>query len=349
MTFASLALPSLADVPGAYAIRSDESFARPLALSLLDTGVITDADVQGRPVSAIDVATVALSRRWNALTQGMNLFDWQLRIEHTPEGALYSNTLQQDHLWALIQTTRGPVSCRQVCIGGAMKALEAVREGLGQTVLATLCDAFRMLPTICTPQFALHFAEYIYWYGYDDEKEALEEAMRMHGCDTVDDLLSTTDFFTRSQFFAEIPEWVTRPQRVLTHRQVRRAAGRDAFAREVVDAMDAVWNVVRFYGPFADVRSEDVGADLIDFGLIVRWTEDDVTGRVIDDYLHDCSQGDCVVASSVTPLRIVGTDIADWLSRMEATALLAKMVERALALFMREEFDAPKNLLRVMA
>jgi len=344
MTFAPLALPSLADLPGVYTIRSGESFSHPLALSLLHSGVITEADVRQRPKSELALAQAALSRRWEQITAGMNLFDWNLRIEQAPEHG-YPQYLEE-HLWALIQTGGGPVTCAVICIGRAMEKLESVRAGLGQTVLATLYDAFRMLPTVCTPRYVLGVAEYLYWYGESDEDEAIKQALDMGGYDTVEELLASEDFFTRDKFFSEMPEWAAQPRRTLTRRQIQLAAGRDPFVREIVDAMDAVWNIVRFYGPFADVRSEDVGADLIDFGLLVRWSEDDMVGRVLDDFLHHAQEGDYVIASSVTPLKIVGADMADWLKRMESTGMLAKAVERVLSLL--ADFQEPRTLVRVL-
>ncbi|CAN7608095.1 PRTRC system protein F [Caballeronia sp. LjRoot34] len=345
MTFAPLALPSLADVPAVYTIRSAESFSHPLALSLLDSGVIAESDVRQRPKSAIALIQTALSRRWEQITEGMNLFDWHLRIEQAPEHGFPQH--REEHLWALIQTANGPVSCREILIGRGMEKLEAIRAGLGQTVLATLQDAFGMLPSVCTPSFTLSLAEYLYWYGETDEQEAMTQAAELHGYDSVEEMLESNDFFTRAQFFDGMPEWAAAPRRVLTRRQIVLAAGRDPFAREVVDAMNTVWNIARFYGPFADVRSEDVGADLIDFGLIVRWSGDDIVGRVVDDYLHQASEGEYVIASSVTPLKIVGADIADWLKRMESTALLAKAVEHVLSIFDRDEFQSPPARVQV--
>ncbi|MFM0210408.1 PRTRC system protein F [Paraburkholderia sediminicola] len=348
MTFAALALPTLEAVPAAYAIRSGESFVRPLALSMLDSGVIVEADVQRRPKSEAALVAEALTRRWARITEGMRLFDWNLRIEQAPEGYFGDRTKSADHFWAMIQTTGGAVSCRHVCIGGAMQALEAVREGLGQTVLAALYDALNMLPTVCTPHFMLGLAEYMYWYGESNEAYAIDEAMQIHDVKTREELLTLTDFFTRSQFFAGMPEWAALPRRVLTRNQITRAANSDPLAREVVDAMTTIWGIACHYGPFADLRSGDVGADLIDFGLVVRWSEDDVAGRIIDDYAHQACEGEYLEASAVTPLKIVGGDLADWLKHMEATALLAKAVEHLLTIFMRDEFAAPKKLIRVL-
>lgn len=347
MSFAPLAIPALEDVPARYTIGVGRTFARELTLSLLDTHVITEADLEKRPKSELELASRALSRRWTHITDGMRYFDWQLHIDPKPEGSFYHSPDTPDSLWASIRTTDGPVSCRHVYIRDGIQALENVRAGLGQTILAALYDAFRMLPASITPGYALGMAEWLYWYGEADESLALEEMMACYDVKSVDELKSVTDVFTRSQFFNVMPEWVALPRRVLTRRQVQIAAKRDDYAQEVVDAMDSLWNIVRFYGPFADLRNEDIGADPIDFALLVRWSDDDEITRVVDDFLHQAADGDYVTAGSVTPLKIVGDEFANWLKAMESTALLAKAVERVLALFETRERQLSRIMVRV--
>lgn len=348
MSFAPIALPSLADIPGVYTISSGESFAYPLVRSLLESGVIEDQDVVRRPRSELALATAALTRRWNRITDGMQLFDWNLRIDQALDGYSFDSSKQTDQVWAMVQTTHGPVSCRQISIGGAINALEQVREGLGQTLLAALYDACNMLPTICTPAYAFGLAQYTYWYGESDESFAIEEAMSLHDCQSREELIETFDFFTQDKFFRGMPKWAASPKRVLSRAKVKRAAALDEFAAEVVAAMDTVWNIARFYGPFADVGTGGAGLDAIDLALVVRWTEDDVVGRVVDDFLQYIADGEFVGAASATPLAIVGGDIATWLKQMEATALLAKAVEHLLNILGREEYQV-KTPVRVFA
>lgn len=346
MSFATLAVPDLDGIPPRYTIGVGRTFARDLTLSLLDTAVITEVDVQKRPRNEMVLAHRAISRRWKFITEGMRYFDWHLRIESTPE-SLYTVAADPETVWAQIHSGTGPISCKHVYLREGIEALEHVRAGLGQTVLATLYDAFRMLPLCFTPEYAFGIASYIYWYGEVDETEAIEEMMALHDVKTREELETVTDVFTRSQFFAAMPEWATFAQRVLTRRQVQIAAGRDDYAREVVEAMDSLWNIVRFYGPFADLRSSDFGADPIDFALLVRWSDDDEITRVVDDFLHQSADGDYVIASAVAPLKIVGDDFAQWLKAMESTALLAKAVERVLALLESRQRQLSRIMVRV--
>ncbi|MFT0167531.1 PRTRC system protein F [Paraburkholderia mimosarum] len=346
MSFSPLAVPELDGIPHRYTIGVGRTFARDLTLSLLDTGVIAQADIESRPRNEVVLAKRALMRHWTHITDGMRYFDWNLRIEATPQ-TFYWSQPDSESVWASVHTKEGPVSCRHVYLRDGIEALEHVRAGLGQTVLATLYDAFRMLPLCFTPEYAFGIASMVYWYGESDETEAIEEMMALHDVKTREELESVTDVFTRRQFFNAMPEWAVFAKRVLTRRQVQLAARRDSYAREVVDAMDSLWNIVRFYGPFADLRSEGFGADPIDYALLVRWSDDDEITRVADDWLQQASDGDYVIASAVAPLKIVGDDFTKWLKQMESTALLAKAVERVLALLECRERQLSRIMVRI--
>ncbi|MDR3386900.1 MAG: PRTRC system protein F [Rudaea sp.] len=355
MSFSSIALPSLDGIPPRYVVQTGDAFARPFALSLLENGVISEADVSRRPSSEIALCAKALTRRWGEITEDLTRFDWHLHIEqdqyrvaggnHWPS----SREANPNLIWARLGTRHGPFSCGQVCVGPALEHLEGLRAGFGQTVLAALYDALDLLPLVCTTRAAISIAEFTYWQGISDESAAIKEALMYYGVASKKELLSETDFVTHSQIYGRIPKWVWRPNRTLSRAQLERAARPDAFARAVLIAMDELWQVLRWCGPFADLSSPDAGAELIDFTLILRWTEDDSIGRIIDDFGHECAQGDCIEAAAITGLRLSDNSISTWLQQMRATAMLAGAAERVLNLLGSKEFEQQRTLVRVFA
>ncbi|MGQ7939106.1 PRTRC system protein F [Paraburkholderia sp. D1E] len=355
MSFDAISLPSLDGIPSRFTVQSGDAFARPFALSLLDNGVIAEADVARRPSSEIALCSKALTRNWREITASLTRFDWRLRIEQDQHRALdgsYWQSCRQtdpDVVWALLGTNQGPFSCGQVCIGPAIEHLEGLRRGLGQTVLSALYDVLDMLPLVCTTRMAISIAEYTYWHGHSDEDEAFREALFYHDVKTKEELTEVSDFVTHKQIYGRMPKWVRRPERVLSRAQVQRAAKPDAFAQAVVSAMDELWTVLRFCGPFADHSSPDAGAELVDFTLILRWSEDDSIGRIIDDYGHYAAEGDHISAASVSGLRLSDRSISDWLQKMRASALLAAAAERVLDLLGSMEFEQQRTLVRVFA
>ncbi|SHK36420.1 PRTRC system protein F [Paraburkholderia terricola] len=355
MSFSALALPSLDGIPSRYTVQSGDAFIRPFALALLDNGVITEADLARRPSSEIVLCSKALTRNWGEITGQLTRFDWNLRIEQDQHRALdgfywqSSRETDPDAVWALIGTQQGPFSCAQVCVGPAIEYLESLRRGLGQTVLAALYDVLDLLPLVCTTRVAIGIAEYTYWQGYDNEEDAIDEAMAVYGASSKDELLANNEFVTARQIYGRMPRWVRQPKRALSRARVERAAKPDAFAQAVVKALDELWQVLQWCGPFADLSSPDAGAELVDFSLIVRWSEDDSVGRIIGDYGHYAAEGDHIPAASVTGLRLSDRSISTWLQQMRATAMLARAAERVLDLLGSMEFEQQQTLVRVFA
>lgn len=355
MSFAALALPSLDGVSPRYTVQSGDTFVRPLALSLLDNGVIGECDAVRRPTSEIALCAKALSRHWREITANLTMFDWQLRIEQdqygSSEGSYWRSYRPRDPdvLWALIGTLGGPFSCRQICVGPAIDHLEKLRRGFGQTVLAAVYDVLHMLPRVCTTSTAIGIAEYTYWHGYSNEQDAFKEALFYHDVKTKQELAEVSDFVTHEQMYGPMPNWARQPERVLSRAQLERAAKPDAFAKSIIDAVDELWTVLSFCAPFANHSSPDAEAELVDFTLILRWTEGDSLGRILDDYGHYAAEGDYIPAASVCGLRLSDRSISDWLKKMRASALLAAAVERVLGLLGSREFEEQRTLVRVFA
>jgi|GEM_PF-4088985 len=354
MSFAALSLPSLADVPASFTVGSCDAFARPLALSLLNNGVIGESDIARRPSSEIALCARALTRNWRDITAPLTRFDWHLTIEQDQFrewDAFYpaSRAANPSIIWALIGTQHGPFSCGQVTIGPAIEHLEGLRKGFGQTVLAALYDVLDILPLVCTTSSIIGIAEYIYWHGWSSEEEAFKEALFYHDVKTKEELAEVSDFVTEKQIYGRMPKWARQPVRRLSRGQLHRAAKPDAFAQSVINAMDELWTVLTFCGPFADQSSPDAEAERMDFTLIVRWSDDDSVGRILDDYGHYSAEGDHIAKASVTGLTLADRSIADWMQRMRGTALLAAAAERVLDLLGSMEFETQRTLVRVFA
>lgn len=352
----ALALPHLEGIPTRYTVPVADSFLRPLALSMLDDGLINEADVARRPASTMTLCTKALNRHWREVADRLSLFQWNLRIEENRSSNNFHWRPQEEikhaTAWALITTKNGPVSGPIVCVGPAVEWLEGLRAGLGQTILAALYDVLAMLPLVCTTSMMIDMGKYAYWQGCSTEEDAIEELLACYDC-TREELLTDHEFVSHKDLFGSMPEWAGNPKRVLTRAQVNRVARGDRFASELVDAMDELWTALTFCGPFPDLSARHLGADLVDFTLIVRWNEDDSTARVIDDYARFAYEGDYIEAASVTPIRLTDdsdhSSLREWLQKMQSTALLARAAERVLELLGSRDFVQPRTLVRVFA
>lgn len=321
-----LALPRLGDIPHRYVVPAEATWVRTLLLSLLDAAAVAPEDFAGRPQTMGALLKNVLRRHWLEITRGERIFRWNLGASHEQRSWDHADP---GVTWLTIAPPDGeddPWPCPTVFVGAAIGRLEAVAEGLGQTVLATFYEALRYLPNTLTPQDALWQAEFVYWHGLNSETEMVEEMMAEDG-KTVEQIVEELAIFRRADFFAHMPEWVVSPQRVLTDAQVRRAARRDTYAREVVAAVDVVWRTVCQAGPFAGCSCRDSESDSVAWIAWFRWSKDDAAGRILDDWANEAMQGEFIEAASAVCCAPGHNDAAQWLQRMRSTARLARAME----------------------
>jgi PRTRC genetic system protein F len=129
---------------------------------------------------------------------------------------------------------------------------------------------------------------------------------------------------------------------------IDRLARANRFAGQVIDAMDELWTVLSYLGPFPDLNSEDLGAELLDFTLMVRWSESDSAPRVIDDYIQYSTEGDYVAAASISGISLLDQSFSRWLDEMRSLAKLAAAAERVLELLGSRLYEEQRCLVRVL-
>ncbi|MCR1769031.1 PRTRC system protein F [Burkholderia glumae] len=327
-------LPRIAaEVPVQYVTGHNRPFARSLALALLKGRTITkeDASMLNASSGELQLSQITLNRVWSSITSRVRSFDWTLRIvgeKNDPDAA-----------WLTVASRGGPSTAPIRTIGAGIMRLEDAAAGLGQTVLAVLYEACsHYLPAVCTPQEAIGLAEYMYWYGEVDEFGALEELSCCHDMAMPDrnseqdvaEFFAACDTPRRAEFFSDAPEWACYPQRVLTAEQVshvRNFATDQIYVDLIADTCDKIHECVTSCGPFAQVGAVDAMATPIDYGMYVRWSEDDSTTRILDDHWHYATQGETLDAMTCVRFSMKGGDISRWLRRMDSTARLAEHVE----------------------
>lgn len=333
----ALALPRLSGIPTKHLCKGGgQAWHAPALLSLLDAGALTLDDAQPKPNSAGALLLRTLQRHWAEVTVGENLLVWNLHLR--TELSQWA-TRQPEHpqrVWVFIGDENDQAhAAPQLYIGPAFERLESVREGLGQTVLAVLYDALRQLPNVLTPQESFYQASWVHWCGTDNEDETIESLYYEGEFKTREDAAEAYEGPTRADFFEHVPEWAVHPQRVLTDRQVRIAARKDALAAQVVGAVDEICGhahetfAARGY---ADCGTRDAEGDSICWTAVLIWHPNDLTLRLADDYLQQVCQGEYTDAATVKVLPIDGPDLAQWLQQMRANGQLARRVESLLNL-----------------
>jgi PRTRC genetic system protein F len=331
-----LALPRLSGVPIKHVCKGGGlAWHTPALLSLLDAGALRPADAEPKPNSAGSLLLRTLQRHWNEVTAGERLLVWNLHVR-TAYSMWLSEPENPQRMWVFIGDNGDHAQAvPQLYIGAAFERLEAVREGLGQTVLAVLYDALSHLPNVLTPRESFYHASWIHWHGTDDEEEAIEWLYAEGEFKTREEAAQAYDGPTRLDFFEHMPEWAVSPERVLSDRQVRAAARKDALAAAVVAAVDEIWkhaHATAAAGGYADCSASDAEGDSICWTALLIWHPEDLTLRLADDFLQQVCQGEYADAATVKMLPIDGPELAEWLHQMRANGQLARRVENLLEL-----------------
>lgn len=345
----ALALPVFApEVPARYVIPGADAMTVPLTIALLEAGVITDAMLRApRNALLLDVfgeqekqlSARALSHWWTKLIRETpcKFFRWSLHVQQLvdlPNGYDEPNT-------AWFCFSRIGEDIPRFALARGVERLERVIEGFGQTVLAVLRDATMLLPESFNPWFAVDWADQLYWRESLDDVELLEMRREEGGYKTVQELLECEQVVTRAAFFAEIPEWVCSPKRVLSREAIVDAAGGDRFARQAIELCDALHALVSRPGFVlhpADKGAYRTGHYPIDGCMILLWKQYDVIGQTIDDYLNDIgTSGEYCEFIDANPVPMTAAGVREFMALTEQCIQVAVLVEK-LVLLLGEKF-----------
>jgi PRTRC genetic system protein F len=341
-----LALPQLApEIPLRYTVAGVDALAVPLTIALLEAGVISDAMLRTpRNALLVDVfgeqekqlSERALAHWWTRLirAQPCKFFRWSLHVQQLED----TNYDTATTAWFCFTRIDGDIP--RFALAPGIERLELLREGFGQTVLAVLRDATMLLPESFNPWFALDWADQAYWQDTQDDVELLELRREGGQYATVQDLLESEHVITRAMFYAEMPEWVCAPRRVLSRADVE-DAGTNDFARRAIklcDEMHALVNRPGFVLHPADKGVHRCNNYNIDGCMVLLWKQYDVIGQTIDDYLEDIGNcGEYCDFIDANPVPMTADGVREFMTLTEQTIEVAVLTEQ-LILLLGEKF-----------
>lgn len=346
LPLAALALPQLAaEIPVRYTVPGADAMTVPLTIALLEAGVISDAMLRApRNALLMDVfgederrlAERALSHWWTRLIRAKpcKLFRWSLQVQQLEDTGYDKATTA----WFCFARIDGDIP--RFALAPGIEKLELLREGFGQTVLAVLRDATMLLPDSFNPWFALDWAYRAYWQDTKDDIELLELRREEGEYKTVQELLENEHVITRAAFYADLPEWVCAPQRVLSRPDIQDASTTD-FARRVAGLCDELHTLVSRPGFVlhpADKGVHRCGQYPVDGCMVLLWKQYDVIGQTIDDYLEDLGNcGEYTEFIDANPVPMTAAGVREFMNITEQAIEVAVLTEK-LILLLGEKF-----------
>lgn len=335
-----LALPQFAaDVPMSYTVPGVDAMTIPLTIALLEAGVISDAMLRA-PRNALltevfgetekQLCERALAHWWTRLIRANSckFFRWTLQVMQLDTGGNYDRDTTAWFCFSRIGDT-----IPRFALGRGIERLERVLEGFGQTVLAVLREALRLLPDSFTPWMAVGLAEWLHW----DESENDDELIARYAHDNAMPVeeVGEGDVLTRAIFFADMPRWACEPKQVVSRDAVG-AAGTGKFEQSVIAACDELHALVT--RPEFVLRPDDKGAhrcgrDTVDAAVALLWKENGVVGQVIDDYLNDLgNSGEYCEYIDTNPVTMTADGIKEFQIKTEQALQVAVLTEKLILL-----------------
>lgn len=350
-TTSVMALPRIADaIPFELYIPGETGLTGPLALALLEAGVVTDAMLAPGPNATLievlnepderEMSMHALTTWWTALQARYptKYFHWDLHVQELADiSGRQANTPSALGWFCITRNQNSDIP--RVALARGAGQLESCLEGFGQTVLAVLYDCLLRMPESLNPYVAADWAETMYWQESENDEELIQQAREegripgtAAGADAEDD---AADLMTRARFYGDMPHWATKPQRVASREAIVRAA-RGEYEKNVIAACDAIAEFAARPGfklqPW-QCGTFQSGHYTIDGCMVLLWRDGDVVGAVIDDWLNDIGQcGEYVDFIDEQPVQLNAKAIKAYMARTEKMMELAALTERLIEL-----------------
>ena len=233
---------------------------------------------------------------WKRITAPLQIFSWNLVVEESPEcnlGMRRASDINRPNLYISLQHGQNTmIDVPRFNVSDRISQLEEECPGLGETVLAALYDACRLLPGINTPRDTLGQIAFTHWQGCDDESEYIaylaEEMEGKTPGERIKQAKEAYDGPTREWVDLMIPRWVQAPKRRRSRDDIAfRATSKRA--RAVATALDNMVLAASARPLFASNDHEAEGF-CTSVSLFLNWDDQAVVYRAFDDLANDASQ-----------------------------------------------------------
>jgi len=303
----ALPLPTIDKaVPATFEIRHDVRKAALCLRAFLDLDMITEADLAEPWGSERELMERAFNRFMGTEGSGLCLYEPVIALADSVDGDYcdHSNSEKTDDevFFCFYSKSR-----RYLNIGKTALQIEEICPGLGETLLYHIGRGVYSTLSCATPETCLDIAKFTYWQGEEDEREVIAELLAEG--ENPEDM----EIYRRSDYLASIPEWAANPTDKLSLARLKKIARTgEGLVRDAAKAALDLANlqVDSYRSPYFE---EFIG-DNVDPALFVRWSDNDDTERVYDDYYQYATQSEC-------------TDIHGYLAAITDKEEIGKMLD----------------------
>lgn len=305
-----------------------------LALNLLDLGYIKEK-------TSGDLKTLVKKgiQQWvNKNTKEIEMFS--IQVEVRPEINHYESLMYdsfdettvemgkiggESPMYFLIDPNQIPI----FYIGRVLTELENKVPGLGKTVYYWIATVGTSVFNVYTPWQGDGLAPHAWWYGEDNQEDFIEAVKEYNGDDEDFD---ESNYVSPNDWKNAFPAWVTAVNQELDEAKLNEIAGGDPEALEAKVAQ-AVLAIIKLKE--ASIPGMSLSITPVYNSLYLHWAEGDMSRRLVDDYLNECSQvGEgytetltlCVIPYQTEQLKVWMDEISNGFEQLKNIERLIKLI-----------------------
>lgn len=304
--------------------------ARYLVQAAAQAGALRASDIPRRWTDPLPVCRAALDRWVRQHIGPLRCIEPRFWLEPVVEPQTYSAaTLQctRDAGAALRYDSIRLAWCcevRQWPVGAGLEGLERLLPGLGATALHILSQRSDWIAPLFTPVVAEYWAQWLYWYGDDDEEVALEENC---GDDQQAKEAMHADMVTRAKLDSAFPAWALHPSQHRIASSQLRATDTIGWAGSAGEVVADLLRLDRL--KVQDDCRPDIDGEFIGFAAVLSWHEDDIAVRIFDDGVNLASQAEyCDIAGERMVSMTSPNDMTVWLKELKRRMRVIALVDR---------------------
>ncbi len=312
-----LAIPSLRRVAPRMLVTYPSTMSARFALDMLDLRLLDDTMARGRKTNT-QILQAGMERWWARTLGDLQVLPRiSIYLHEDSEG--YPGPGAVGDAMVHLNPKRG-ARMPTFTLKRRISAIERSHPGLGAYALRSLHRAQTATAQVINPILTLYFACDAYWMGEHDETYYLEEAGEDEG------------ILTRAEFDRAIPAWATD-----THgwkRWTPRAPIR-GHALQVLECCNDIHRLTRHKHTLFLERIDDrrwYGGPWVEIAAIARWSEDDVTLRVVDDWMNMAQQDSYHDTFGSFLLKASDNVFGPWLTAMPTWCETYRALDRLLVL-----------------
>jgi len=320
-----LTLPFIAqDIPVKSVCETDGG--KWLQAATLCAGLVGDDELDiNNKTTARDMISQALSAWASRHCADIQVLD-NFELEATPDREAFGLELDYEEKQPnpeknlLYIGVRSQQSTQFINVKAKAERLEAEHPGLGRTAIhyAELAG-FRTF-TAFTPQVAFHHASYLYWYGMDNDEDFEQERVSYgEGDEELDE-----GFLMPSQFLASFPDYMF-TGKVLEREEIQRIASGTDEAGETAKVMLSIMDLLDQQAKFP-ILTKYYGESA--YFSCYMGTEDDMLGRVLDDFYEQTGNGEFTDMYGVAEVQLDEPSFQQWKTEMEKGFALYSQLDR---------------------